>query len=107
MAIEALTEEDIVAQLAERPEWARVDGRHAINRKLKFKDFVTAFGFMTAVALEAQAINHHPDWSNSWATVDITLTDHTTGGLTHLDFDLAGRIDTLAAAASAEPAATD
>lgn len=106
MAIEALTEDEIVAGLAERPEWSRVDGRHAITRSLKFKDFITAFGFMTAVALEAQTLNHHPDWSNSWATVEITLTDHTTGGLTELDFKLAAAIDHHAEVAGAQPAET-
>ncbi len=105
--MDAYTEDQIVAALAELPEWSRLDGRHAIHRGLRFKDFPTAFGFMTAVALEAQRIDHHPDWSNSWSTVEITLTDHTTGGLTKLDFQLAAAIDRHAAAAGGKPARED
>lgn len=90
--------------LAGAPAWSRSDGGAAIQRGVKFGDFATAFGFMTAVALEAQALDHHPDWSNSWATVEITLSTHSEGGLTELDFTLASKIDAHAAATGGQPA---
>ncbi len=102
MAIERYTDDQIDDAVAAIPTWTLTDDRTAIRRAVKFDGFPTAFGFMTAVALEAQRLDHHPDWSNSWATVRIELTDHTTGGLTHLDFDLAARIDAHAAAAGAQ-----
>ncbi len=103
MAIERFTDAQIDAALAELPAWTLSEDRTTIRRAVKFDGFPTAFAFMTAVALEAQRLDHHPDWSNSWATVRIALTDHTTGGLTHLDFDLAAKIDAHAAAAGAAP----
>jgi 4a-hydroxytetrahydrobiopterin dehydratase len=66
---------------------------NTIQRDFKFKSFVEAFSFMTAVALEAEKLNHHPDWSNSYSRVSITLTNHEAGGVTHLDFNLAGIVD--------------
>lgn len=90
---------DLDDALAGAPAWSVSEGHAAIRRTVKFKDFATAFGFMTAVALEAQALDHHPDWSNSWATVELSLSTHSAGGLTALDFELAARIDRHAAAA--------
>lgn len=96
--MDALSQDSMNAALAELPAWTRsADGR-AIYRALRFDDFATAFGFMAAVALDAQALDHHPDWSNSWATVEISLTTHDAGGVTELDFELARRIDMRAAA---------
>ncbi len=71
--------------------WTLIE--NSINRDLKFKTFVEAFSFMTAIALEAQKLNHHPDWSNSYNKVSVTLTTHTSNGITQLDFDLANIID--------------
>jgi 4a-hydroxytetrahydrobiopterin dehydratase len=67
----------------------------AISRDFKFKDFSEAFGFITRVALAAQQADHHPDWSNSYNRVSITLSTHSAGGLTDKDIDLATAIDRL------------
>ena len=64
-------------------------------KSFKFEDFVQAFSFMTGVAMEAEAMNHHPEWSNVWNQVDITLTTHDVGGISELDFELAARIEAL------------
>ena len=66
-----------------------------IKRDFKFKSFVEAFSFMTSVALKAEKLNHHPDWSNSYNKVTVVLTTHDANGLTQLDFDLAGSIDQI------------
>jgi len=68
---------------------------NTIFRNFKFKTFVEAFSFMTAIALESEKLNHHPDWSNSYNKVNIVLTNHEAGGITQLDFDLAGTIDQI------------
>lgn len=99
--MDILSDDEITAALCERPDWVLADDGRSISRSLRFEDFSAAFGFMTAVALDAQAANHHPDWSNSWATVDITLSTHSAGGLTDADFALAERIDHHAATAEA------
>jgi 4a-hydroxytetrahydrobiopterin dehydratase len=70
------------------------DGTY-LSRKLQFKNFVEAFSFMTAVALEAEKMNHHPDWSNVYNTVEIKLNSHDANGITKLDFDLAAAIDSI------------
>lgn len=87
------------AALAELAEWKMVAGRDAITRTIKFADFSAAFGFMTRVALAAEKADHHPEWSNVWNRVEITLSTHDAGGLTQRDVKLAKVIDKLAAAA--------
>lgn len=67
----------------------------SISRDWKFVDFSEAFGFMTRVALLAEQHNHHPEWSNVYSRVSITLTTHDAGGLSSRDIDLAQHIDTL------------
>lgn len=84
------------AALALLPQWALVDGGDAIARKFVFSSFNQAFGFMTRVALEAEKLDHHPQWSNVWRTVEITLTTHSAKGLTRLDIALAGFADKAA-----------
>jgi len=69
--------------------------KNAIKRDFKFKTFIEAFSFMTAVALEAEKLNHHPDWNNGYNRVEIMLTTHTANGITQLDFDLANTIDRI------------
>ena len=78
------------------PAWKEVAGRDAIARKFTFKDFNEAFGFMTRVALVAEQMNHHPEWSNVWRTVEVTLSTHDAGGLTELDIRLAEAMDKIA-----------
>lgn len=88
-----LSEAQIRQLQHERPLWAVADGR--LQREFRFSDFVDAFAFMTRVALIAEAIGHHPDWSNVYNRVLITLTTHDAGGLTDLDVQMARRIDAL------------
>ncbi len=76
--------------------WSEVEGRDAITRTYVFADFITAFGFMTRAALVAEKMNHHPEWSNVYKTVEVTLTTHDVGGLSDLDIRLAGKMDALA-----------
>ena len=65
----------------------------ALNRDFKFETFVEAFSFMTAIALEVEKIDHHPDWTNSYNKVSIALSTHSAKGITQMDFDLADKID--------------
>lgn len=70
-------------------------GSSSIHKDFKFRDFVSAFGFMTQVALQAEKLNHHPEWKNVYNSVSITLSTHDAGGLTELDFKLAKLIDKI------------
>ncbi len=74
-------------------DWQAVEGRDAIRRDFVFKDFNQAFGFMARVALQAERMDHHPEWSNVYNRVSITLTSHDAGGLTERDVKLARFID--------------
>lgn len=76
--------------------WAMVDGRDAIHKQFVFKSFVRAFGWMTQVAMFAEKWNHHPEWSNVYNKVDVTLTTHDVDGLSALDAKLARKMDQLA-----------
>lgn len=78
------------------PAWSLVPGRDAIARRLKFADFSTAWAFMSRVALLAEKQDHHPEWSNTYNTVEITLSTHDAGGLSDRDVTLAQAIDKLA-----------
>ena len=69
--------------------WTREDKRDAITREYVFKDFNRAFAFMTQVALAAEKADHHPEWSNVYNKVRVTLTTHDAGGVTQKDLDLA------------------
>ena len=71
--------------------WSIVDGK--LHREIDFRDFREAFSFMTAVALEAERMNHHPDWSNSWNKVVIDIVSHDKGGVTDQCVELATRIN--------------
>jgi 4a-hydroxytetrahydrobiopterin dehydratase len=90
----ALTADEITARLADIPGWDVVDGQ--LHRELTFADFSEAFGFMTRVALIAEKLDHHPDWSNSWNRVTIAIASHDAGGITDLCFTFAARVDALA-----------
>ena len=87
---------DLTKALKGVPEWHEHKGKDAITRSLLFKDFNTAFGFMTRVAMEAEKMNHHPEWLNIYNRVDITLTTHTANGVTSHDFELASIINMIA-----------
>lgn len=95
MAAIALTPQEIGALSDTLPAWRLVDGK--LQRQFSFADFSEAFGFMARVALAAETLAHHPEWSNVWNRVTIALTTHDTGGLSNLDVALAQRIDKLVA----------
>ena len=75
--------------------WVRTDGRDAISKTFKFKDFSAAFGFMARAALIAEKLDHHPEWFNVYNRVDVTLTTHSAGGVTAQDIELAKAMDAL------------
>ena len=86
-----VSDDDLAAFLDEHPGWSMKDGM--LHRELTFGDFAEAFGFMARVALWAEKMDHHPEWSNVWNRVTIDLITHDLGGLSDLDVELATRID--------------
>lgn len=82
--------------------WGAVAGRDAIRKIWKFKNFSEAWGFMTRAALVAEKLNHHPEWSNVYNVVDVTLSTHDCHGLSALDLDLARKMDALAGTAAVQ-----
>jgi len=82
-----LSEAQILERMTTVPGWQRQGGR--LRRELEFADFSAAFGFLTRLALQAEKLDHHPDWSNVYNRVTIELSTHSAGGLTALDFELA------------------
>ena len=91
-----LTDEEREAALAPLVDWQIVEGRDAITRSYKFKDFNEAFGWMTRIALVAEKMDHHPEWANVYNNVKVTLSTHDAGGLTQLDVNLAIIMDLIA-----------
>ncbi len=84
---------EINQRLEQLNDWSLNDGK--LYRQVVCKDFVSAFGFMTRVALLAEKADHHPEWSNSYKTVDIYLTTHAANGISTRDFELAAAINKL------------
>lgn len=82
--------------LAELEGWTEVEGRDAIVKTFQFKDFSTAFAWMTRVAMAAEIADHHPEWRNVYNKVEVTLSTHDAGGLTEKDISLARRMDRFA-----------
>lgn len=76
--------------------WSLSKQRDAIEKTYQFRNFVEAFGFMTRCAIWAEKLNHHPEWSNVYKTVEVALTTHDAGGLSALDVKLAEKMDKLA-----------
>lgn len=85
------------AALSQLNGWQEVEGRDAIAKTFRFKDFNAAFGFMTRVALEAEKRDHHPEWFNVYNRVEVVLTTHDADGVSALDVALAQFMDGLAA----------
>lgn len=85
------------AALTRLEDWRAAEGRDAIMKEFRFKDFNTAFGFMTRVALYADKHDHHPEWVNVYNRVDVTLATHEAGGVTDKDVALAHFMDEAAA----------
>jgi 4a-hydroxytetrahydrobiopterin dehydratase len=95
--VERLGERERSAALRELKDWTQSDGRDAIQRSFKFKNFSEAWGFMNRVALLAETQDHHPEWSNVYDRVEILLSTHDCGGLSERDVKLAQSIDRLLA----------
>ncbi|NJR77820.1 4a-hydroxytetrahydrobiopterin dehydratase [Sphingomonas corticis] len=91
--VEQLSEAERADALDGLPEWDFDEARDAITRTIVFTDFAEAFGFMAQVAILAERMDHHPEWSNVYNRVDILLTTHDAGGLSERDVQLAGAID--------------
>jgi 4a-hydroxytetrahydrobiopterin dehydratase len=91
-----LLQEQRKAGLAKLQGWHEVPERDAITKSFKFADFNAAFGFMAKVALQAEKMDHHPEWSNVYNRVEITLTTHDAGGVSDKDLKLAAFIDQAA-----------
>ncbi|MEP1207061.1 MAG: 4a-hydroxytetrahydrobiopterin dehydratase [Rhizobiaceae bacterium] len=91
-----LSASEISDALSQLTEWHMVEGRSAITRTFVFKNFIEAFGFMASAALVSEKMNHHPEWSNVYKTVTVTLTTHSADGLTELDIKLAAAMDAMA-----------
>jgi 4a-hydroxytetrahydrobiopterin dehydratase len=88
-----LDDAEIADALTELHGWEHHDG--ALTRTFEFADFTAAFSFMTGVALVAERLFHHPEWSNVWSRVEIAITNHDAGGLTELDIEFCRRVDGL------------
>lgn len=84
------------AAMAQLPGWRAVEGRDAIAKEFKFKDFNAAFAFMSAAALHAEKHDHHPEWFNVYNKVEVTLSTHDAGGVTNKDVSLAKFMDSIA-----------
>ena len=96
MAVAKLTADERAAALAKLPGWRAVEGRDAIEKTFVFADFGEAFGFMARVALAAEKMDHHPEWSNVYKRVTVVLSTHEAGGLTGRDVALAEAMDRIA-----------
>lgn len=88
-----LTDVEIAEHMKSLPGWTL--GEDRISRSYRFRDFVEAFGWMSSIALVAEQMNHHPEWKNVWATVEVELSTHDAGGLTELDMKMAAKMDEL------------
>jgi 4a-hydroxytetrahydrobiopterin dehydratase len=89
----ALTDDEVREALVGLDGWTVVEGR--LHVELEFADFNEAFGFMARVALAAERLDHHPDWSNSWNRVTIDIVSHAAGGITPRCLELAGRVSAV------------
>jgi 4a-hydroxytetrahydrobiopterin dehydratase len=93
MKAQKLEAAQIAAKLKKLSGWSMKEGN--LHRTFKFADFNAAFGFMCRAALIAEAMNHHPDWSNVWNKVTVNLSTHSIGGISQLDFELAEKMQKL------------
>lgn len=89
-----LTDDEIASRLSSLDGWSLEGGK--LHREFRFANFVEAFGFMTRAAIEAESMNHHPEWFNVYSKVAVDLTTHEAGGISELDFRLADMMNSLA-----------
>lgn len=93
MAAKKLTDAQIQENLAQVDGWTIENGK--LHKEFQFDNFITAFGFMTQLALVAESLNHHPEWFNVYNRVTIDLTTHDAGGISDLDFQWAKQADAI------------
>jgi len=93
---EKLSEDIINQKLTELSGWEKAGERSAICKTFRFNNFSEAWGFMSRCALEAEKMNHHPEWFNIYNKVEVTLSTHDAGGLSELDFQLAEKMNEIA-----------
>lgn len=93
MQAQKLDQHEITSRLKTLKDWKLEKGK--LHRAFECKDFIAAFGYMTRIALVAQEMNHHPEWCNVWNKITVDLSTHSVGGLSHLDFELAAKIDQI------------
>ena len=96
MSREKLTPSEIETRLQALEDWTLSEDADAISRRFRFEGFAAAFGFMTECAIHAEKIDHHPEWTNVYRTIDVRLTTHSSKGLSELDFALANFMDKAA-----------
>ncbi|MCB1447874.1 MAG: 4a-hydroxytetrahydrobiopterin dehydratase [Rhizobiaceae bacterium] len=96
MAREKLSPTEIAERIQELDGWTVADDAISIAKTFKFRNFAQAFGFMAECAIHAEKLDHHPEWSNVYRTVEVRLTTHSANGVTELDLELAGRMDKAA-----------
>ncbi|MDX1481134.1 MAG: 4a-hydroxytetrahydrobiopterin dehydratase [Woeseiaceae bacterium] len=89
-----LDDDEVAQRIDQLDGWELADGK--LHREFKFDDFARAFGFMASAAIEADKMDHHPEWSNVYNRVSVDLTTHSEDGITELDFELARRMNALA-----------
>lgn len=94
--VEKLNDVDVQTAMISLADWTLEEGGLAITKTFTFKNFIEAFGFMTQAALCAEKLNHHPEWSNVYKTVNVRLTTHDCDGLSMLDVKLAKAMDGIA-----------
>lgn len=93
---ELLSDTDRKNALSDLDGWHYNSDTKTISKEFKFKDFIEAWGFMSKVAIKAEKLNHHPDWSNGYNKVSVSLTTHDAGGITENDVKLAEFMDNAA-----------
>jgi 4a-hydroxytetrahydrobiopterin dehydratase len=93
MPVAKLSDQEIATELGTLQGWDVVNGN--LHRLFEFKDFTQAFGFMTRVALAAEKMDHHPDWSNAWNKVTVDLVTHSAAGITKNDIALARKMQEI------------
>jgi 4a-hydroxytetrahydrobiopterin dehydratase len=100
--MEALDGDELRVAVSELDGWSLEESGQAITRQFRFADFTGAFAFMTAAALKAEAMNHHPEWTNVYSKVDVRLMSHDVGRVTERDLSLARFMDDVAARLGAQ-----
>jgi 4a-hydroxytetrahydrobiopterin dehydratase len=93
--VERLKENEVFSLISRLDGWKLMEGQSGIEKEWVFKDFAQAFSFMTQVALLAEKVDHHPEWSNVYNRLNIRLTTHACKGLSQRDVDFAARIDSF------------